>query len=73
MWMAHTTNVLENLFSGIDAHEAAYSKILQEQDYGPLQRANARFFLNSLNDSKFMSFALYILDICRALAIFSKL
>ena len=72
-WMAHTTNALENLFNRIGAHRAAYSTILEEQNYRPAQWAKVKFFLNLLNDSKIMSFALYNLDICRALAIFSKI
>ena len=56
--MAHIT-VLENLFNGIDAHRTVYCTILEEQDYSPAQRAKAKFFLNSLNDFKFMPFPLY--------------
>ena len=70
--MAHTTNLLESLFNGTDANRAAYSTILEEQYYSPAQRAEAKFFSNLLNDSKFMLFALYVLDICWAFATFSK-
>ena len=54
--MAHITNALENLFNGIDAHQAGYSKILEKQDYSPAQSVKAKFFLNSFCDSKFMLF-----------------
>ena len=57
-WMAHTT-VLKNLFNGIDAHQTVYCTILEEQDYSAAQTAKAKFFLNSLNDFKFMPFPLY--------------
>ena len=54
--MAHITNALENLFNGMDAHQAGYSTILEKQDYSPAQGVKVKFFLNSLSDFKFMLF-----------------
>ena len=69
--MAHTT-VLENLFNGIDAHRTVYCTILEEQDYSPAQKAKAKFFLNSLNDFRFMLFPLYNIRHLQAFGNFLK-
>lgn len=71
-WVAHMVNALENLLNGLAAHIDSYNTISLQNDYSAAQRAKAKFFKKKLEDQHFMSSAIFLLDICRAMSIFSK-
>ena len=65
-------NALENIFNGLNAHVDAYTSIIAEPSYSAAQKAKAKYFKGKLGDETFKSAALFILDICRAVSLFSK-
>jgi hypothetical protein len=71
-WVSHMVNALENILNGLKAHISSYNTISLESDYSAAQRSKAMFFIKKLQDQHFMSTAIYVLDVFRAMAIFSK-
>ena len=71
-WIAHMVNALENLLNGLEAHRSSYTTISLEKDYSATQKGKAKFFLKQLNNTEFMSFLIFSLDICKAMSVFSK-
>nr|XP_047127398.1 uncharacterized protein LOC124808412 [Hydra vulgaris] len=71
-WVPHMINALENLLNGLKAHIHSYTTISLESDYSATQKSKAKFFAKKLVDQHLMSTAIYILDVCRAMTIFSE-
>jgi hypothetical protein len=70
-WITHASHALTNLLNARKAHIEAYDAITHADSYSKAQKSKARYFLGKLNSSKFMSFAVYTLDIVKAISCFS--
>ena len=69
-WIAHTTNAVTNLLNTLDCHQDCLAALKSAEKFSASQKAKATYFEKRLQQTAFVEFVIFILDVLKALSRF---